>query len=371
MRILHVTEALGGGVWNVLKLVIAQQVKAKHEVTLIYSIRGDTPGAQVIDASLPESVKRIILPMVSSVSPAHDLRSLRALLKAIGSEYDIIHLHSSKAGVLGRLANFIKGNKSPCFYTPHGFSFLRRDVSKKERSIFSFFEKICATLSGITLACSETERAHAQALFNSNQVVLIENAIDVGSVPAHQYSVKANCRVATSGRLSPPKNPAAFARLAEKLNKVGNVDFLWIGGGEREHDLLVDGKRPDNLTVTGWVTGEVVNTYLQSADIFVMTSLWEGMPLSLLEAQTAGLPAVVPNVEGCRDVVIDGVTGYICNSETEMAEWVQQLIEKPSLRRQLGEEARCRALIRFAPERMHREMMQAYQAEIHRKSSKH
>jgi glycosyltransferase involved in cell wall biosynthesis len=371
MRILHVTEALGGGVWNVLKLVISQQTEAGHEVTLVHSIRADTPSDQVIDTSLPGSVKRIVLPMVSNISPVHDLKSLRALLKIFGKKYDVIHLHSSKAGVLGRVANFIKGNKTPCFYTPHGFSFLRQDVSQKKRSIFRFFEKISAKLSGITLACSETESAHAQTLFSSNQVALIENAIDIESVQAHQYTGSANCRVATSGRLSAPKNPAAFARLAENLNQIGNVEFLWIGGGELEHDLLVDGKRPDNLTVTGWVTGEAVNTYLQSADIFVMTSLWEGMPLSLLEAQTAGLPAVVPNVEGCRDVVIDGVTGYICNSEAEMAERVQQLIEKPALRRQLGEEARRRALIRFAPERMHREIMRAYQAEIDRKSGKH
>jgi glycosyltransferase involved in cell wall biosynthesis len=101
-----------------------------------------------------------------------------------------------------------------------------------------------------------------------------------------------------------------------------------------------------------------------------MTSLWEGMPLSLLEAQTAGLPAVVPNVEGCRDVVVDGVTGYICDSQAVMAARIEQLIGSPELRRQLGEEARRRALVRFAPERMHREIMQAYQTEIQRKSGK-
>lgn len=370
MRILHVTEALGGGVWNVLKLVIVQQVKAGHEVTLVHSIRADTPSDQVIDASLPGTVKRLAIPMVPNVSPVHDLKSLRKLLNIFSEEYDVIHLHSSKAGVLGRVASFLRGNKIPCFYTPHGLSFLRRDVSTTKRFIFRFFEIISAKLSGITLACSETERSHAQALFRGNQVALIENAIEIESIQVHQYGANAKCIVATSGRLSPPKNPAAFARLAEALNEIENLEFLWIGGGELESDLLIEGKCPSNLRVTGWVTSEEVNAYLQSTDIFVMTSLWEGMPLSLLEAQTAGLPAVVPNVEGCRDVVVDGVTGYICDSQAVMAARIEQLIKGPALRRQLGEEARRRALVRFAPERMHGEIMQAYQAEIQRKSGK-
>lgn len=368
MNILHVTEALGGGLWNVLKLIVTQQVKSNHNVTLIHSMRADTPSAELIDKSLPSGVRRVVVPMVSSISVCNDLKALNDLLKIFREDFDVIHLHSSKAGVLGRIASFLQRNGTPCFYTPHGFSFLRRDISSHKRTAFRVFESIPARLAGITLACSESEMQHAQSLFSRNKVVLIENAINVSAIKPAQPDANRFCRVATSGRLCPQKNPAAFSRLAADCEHIPDVEFLWIGGGELEAELLIDGQRPRNLVVTGWVSSEEVANHLEETDIFVMTSLWEGMPLSLLEAQTAGLPAVVPDVEGCRDVVIDGVTGYICESPDEMTARIQQLIDEPTLRRRLGDEARKRALIRFAPERMHKEIMQAYQAEIKRKS---
>lgn len=354
--------------WNILKLVISQQAKSGHNVTLIYSVRPDTPTEEEIDFNLPASVSRIVLPMVTPISPLDDLKGLAAINKVINSGADVIHLHSSKAGVLGRAACLLNFNKIPCFYTPHGFSFLRRDVSSKKRTAFRLFESVAARLSGVTLACSESEKQHAQSLSSRNKVLLIENAINVYDIKPAETDASRVCRIATSGRLCPQKNPAAFSRLAEDCVHIPDVEFLWIGGGELEAELLIDGQRPRNLVVTGWVSSEEVANYLGETDIFVMTSLWEGMPLSLLEAQTAGLPAVVPDVEGCRDVVIDGVTGYICESPDEMTARIQQLIDEPALRRRLGDEARKRALIRFAPERMHKEIMQAYQAEIKRKS---
>lgn len=137
---------------------------------------------------------------------------------------------------------------------------------------------------------------------------------------------------------------------------------MWIGGGELECDLHLDGQLPENLSCTGWVSREQVTEYLKTSDIYVMTSLWEGMPLSLLEAQVAGLPAVVPDVEGCKDVVIDQVTGFICKTPEQMAEKIDLLIADVDLRKRMGKAARELGLQRFSTERMHREMMLAYQA---------
>ena len=84
------------------------------------------------------------------------------------------------------------------------------------------------------------------------------------------------------------------------------------------------------------------------------------MPLSLIEAQVAGLPAVVSDVVGCRDVVKDGVTGFVCRSDDELAVRLKQLIDDPALRHKMGRAAREIGLERFSIARMHREMMSVY-----------
>ena len=84
------------------------------------------------------------------------------------------------------------------------------------------------------------------------------------------------------------------------------------------------------------------------------------MPIALIEAQAAGLPAVVFDVAGCRDVVRNGVTGFVCASMGEAVEKVRLLIRNRDLRNELGENARAMAAERFAMERMHREMLEVY-----------
>jgi len=91
-----------------------------------------------------------------------------------------------------------------------------------------------------------------------------------------------------------------------------------------------------------------------------MTSLWEGMPLTLLDAQAIGLPAVVPDVVGCRDVVVDGVTGFVCKNDGELIEKTRLLVRDAVLRDKMGLAAKSMALVRFSIDRMHGEILKAY-----------
>jgi glycosyltransferase involved in cell wall biosynthesis len=88
--------------------------------------------------------------------------------------------------------------------------------------------------------------------------------------------------------------------------------------------------------------------------------MWEGMPLALIEAQATGLPAVVSDVVGCRDVVRDGITGFVCGTMDEVVERVKLLIVDTELRKKMGANARSMALKRFSSERMHRESLAVY-----------
>lgn len=356
--ILHVTEALGAGVAHSISQLAKTQVKL-NEVMVIYSRRPDTPSETQLDILLPFPIKRKQIYMVTKISPIKDCLSLFLLIRLFNQiQPKIIHLHSSKAGALGRIASIFFKGEVKVFYSPRGFAFLRQDVSLFKRWIYLLFERVSTILPGILVACSKSEMDLAINSVYHNKVVLVENSVDLKFIQAAKRTKGSRLRVVTSGRLCFQKAPWKFGKLADTLSYYP-VDFLWIGGGEG--DLLRTEKISlRNLKVTGWRDRKGVLKELSRADVFIMTSLWEGMPLSLIEAQMAGLPAVVPDVIGCRDIVHHGYTGYICQSDDELIEYVRKLILDSRLRHQMSINAHKMAKERFNVERMNLEMMKIY-----------
>lgn len=360
MKILHVTEALGGGVTHLISQLAKLQALDGWEVILAHSIRPETASQDVLDQLFPPPIRRIVVPMVTPISLRHDLSCLLQLMKIFRQvRPDVIHLHSSKAGVLGRIAASLSGYQDRGFYSPHGLSFLREDVSPLKRRLFLGFEQISALLGGTFLASCGSEASLARETVGHRRVVLVENSIDTKQVRSTVGSRPNRVRVITSGFIRYPKAPWRFRDLAVQL-KDEPANFAWIGDGELRQELLVDGKLPPNLVVSGWQDRERVLDQLSVSHIFILLSLWEGMPLALIEAQAAGLPAVVSNAVGCRDVVRDGVTGFVCASMEDAVEKVRLLIRDRDLRNKMGENARVMALERFSVERMHREVLAVY-----------
>jgi len=130
---------------------------------------------------------------------------------------------------------------------------------------------------------------------------------------------------------------------------VGNGDLASLLGDE------------ETIEVTGWLPREALMQRLSQTDVFLMPSLWEGMPLALIEAQAAGIPAVVSDVVGCRDVVVNGETGFVCKTTDELIEKTQFLINNSELRYRLGENAARLARIRFDVNRLNRELLDIYE----------
>lgn len=358
--IVHVTEALGAGVSHSISQLAKAQVASGCDVVLIHSKRPDTPSEDRLGVLYPSPIKRLLLPMVTQVSLLHDLRALFSLVKLLNTlRPDVLHLHSSKAGVLGRVANLLVRTKARVYYSPRGFAFLREDVSPGRQSMFLLFERIAARLPGVLVACSESEAKLARDHVKHPQVVLVENSAELNHILDAPGSVMPRLRIVTSGRLTYQKAPWRFRDLARKF-AMQPVDFVWIGGGDVGDDWALSDASVATLSITGWLNRESVLEELSRADVFVMTSLWEGMPLSLIEAQAAGLPAVVPDAVGCRDIVRDGETGYVCASDEELAQRLSELLASSDLRRTMGKCARNVARSRFSVERMHREMMAVY-----------
>lgn len=349
---------------NLVAQLANSQVAAGFDVSLIYSTRPETPPEEKLAVIFPPIITRINVPMVAQISPIRDCISLVKLIRLIiAIRPDVIHLHSSKAGVLGRVGAFLAGYRQQTFYSPHGFSFLKQDVSERKRRNFLLIEQIAAKLGGVLIASSATEAELARTKVKHKQVALVENSIELSKIVPKGQSNSEIIRIVTIGRISYPKAPSRFLALATRLSGEA-VEFVWIGDGELRQQLYLGTNLPSNLSISGWMDREKVFGELPKFDIFVLLSLWEGMPLSLIEAQASGLPAIVFDVVGCRDVVINGETGFICSSMDDVVEKMQQLIHNDTLRMQMGLKAREMSLERFSADRMHREMLRAYRVAL-------
>lgn len=358
-HIVHVTEALGGGVLYLLHQLIKAQVDAGYKVTLIHSFKRETPAHEVLENLFPKPITRIVVPMTTHISPKADLRALREIAKLL-KEYqaNVVHLHSSKAGVLGRLAVRLAGSGSALFYSPHGFAFLKQDVSRLKRAIFFSIEVVAGLFGGKIIASCVTEGELANKVVGRRRVIVVENCTDVPAFewpkPSHATAVQ----VMSAGRLCYQKAPWRFWNLSTALTSEA-AHFYWVGDGELRKQLEND-TTYKRITVSGWVDRDQLWREMYAADILVMTSLWEGMPLVLVDAQALGLPAVVTDVVGCRDVVQNGVTGFICKTDDELIEKTRLLIQDADLRNRMSESARNMATERFSIKRMHKEILEAY-----------
>src|SRR5690554_4152800 len=219
IKVVHIVEALGGGVYTYFKNLTyffgSEELIKEFETIVIYSSKRKEINPENIRKDFSDNVTLIEIDMVRELSPIQDFRSslqLKKLLKELNP--DLIHLHSSKAGVLGRFANsLLFSSKKQIFYTPHGYSFLRLDISSSKRKLYRFIEKYSQRLfGGITIACGDTEHEIAQSFGSS---VLVRNGIKLNELHAH-YKEHQNARLTIGivGRITFARNPRLFNEIA-------------------------------------------------------------------------------------------------------------------------------------------------------------
>lgn len=180
MKIVHVTECLAGGVLTFLQNFTNQLDQDEH--VIIYGKRDNTPDnleslfANHVSLVYWENAQR-------EIRPKEDFLALQELLRDLKRipNIDILQLHSSKAGVLGRISARVLGLQNRTFYLPHGVSFARKDVSRRKRDFYVLIEKIANLFAGTVIACSQSEKdlLISQGIKN---VIVINNGIEVSSV---------------------------------------------------------------------------------------------------------------------------------------------------------------------------------------------
>nr|WP_175802222.1 glycosyltransferase [Burkholderia anthina] len=351
-KIVHVTEAFGGGVLSFLVDLCNRSVAAGYDVVVVYSERDETP--ENVRMLFDPAVRLVRIRMHRAVRPLHDLVGVVRLAQWLRSERpDVVHLHSSKAGVLGRVAARLGSGHARVIYSPHGLSFLRSDVPRWQQRLYLTFEKLADSLGGTVVACSLGELDELRRRVRARNARLIENGVETDQVPRRTLRDDDRTVVGMMGRASYQKNHEWFLAIAARLARP-ELEFVWIGG---EAGAAGQGAA---VRCTGWVPRSEALTAMAGLDLYVQTSRWEGMPLAVIEAQVAGIPAVVTNVIGNRDIVVHGTTGFIASSLDEMTECVDRLSRDRALRESMADAATRIATARFRVESKFRQWTSLY-----------
>lgn len=281
---------------------------------------------------------------------ARDLLGLVELIRLFRRlRPDIVHLNSSKAGVVGRLAAFA-ARVPACVFTVHGWAF--KASSGPSSRLYLWADRAVRRLADSIVCVSETElRAGLAArVCTVGQATVIPNAVDVGPPPPPRPGSRRPVELVSVGRLATPKD---FSTLITALGLLprGEARLVVLGDGplrpalEREIDEC--GLR-EHVDLVGEVRD--VTPHLRSADVFVLASRSEGMPMSVLEAMAAGLPVVASDVGGVHEVVDDGTTGFLVppGDAPVLAERLGRLVRDGALRAAAGAAARRRVEEGFA-----------------------
>lgn len=308
-KILYVVEAMGGGIFTYL-LNLSNELSRYYDISIAYSVRDQTPDN--FCSLFNDNVQLIrVNHFCRNLNLKNDILAYMELYKIVLSvKPNIIHLHSSKAGALGRM---LPSGTTPLFYTPHGYSFLMTDCNSLKTKLYLIIEKICALRRCTTISCSRGE--HLETLKLTSNAFFINNGINIDEIDFVKRKMKQSIEgitVFTVGRICSQKNPKLFNKIAEKLP---SIQFVWIGDGELKTCLT-----SKNIVVTGWLDHKDVLLEMSRYNVFLLTSKWEGLPISLLEAMYLRKKCVVSNVIGNNDVIKKGYNGFVCDSVEEYLE---------------------------------------------------
>lgn len=359
IKVFQVVECGGpGGTGEQVAGVCNGLDPSRFDVSLVYATRGHEPEAYRAECSGARTAY-YVPEMTREISPALDAAALRRLRRLFAEHRpDVVHAHSSKAGVLARAAARSTGVKK-IYYTPHGYGFLMRDRPAVSRALYKTVERALACV-GETIAVSPSEAAEARKL-SSRPVHVVPDAY-LGDFPQplpHDGLVVASC-----GRLTAARDPDAWVLLAQRLTDSRNgLRVAWIGGGEDEARVRVHLENM-NLTakteITGWLPAQEARRRLAGVDILVHYSKWDALPNAVIEAMAAGAAVVASDIPGNRDAL--GDAGVLVATEVALLEACQRLIDDPEERRRLGAAGRERVRREFSRPRQIEALSRLYAA---------
>ncbi|MGG0664079.1 glycosyltransferase family 4 protein [Viridibacillus arvi] len=334
VQIVTKLDTVGGAQSHVLALT-KQLCLDGYEVIIMTS-----QGQLIEEAMVGKSVKIIQLRHLRrDISLMDDYRAfleLRLYLQQFGPE--LVALHSSKAGVLGRLAAF--SLKIPTVFTAHGWAFTE-GVQPLKKLLYKQIEKLLAPRTTKIIAVSnyDHELAVQKRVVSKNKITTIHNGIQ--SNDKQPYFRNNVPKIVMVSRFEKPKRQDLLIEVLSTMKEL-EWSLELIGDGVELANVkeLVKYKGLSHRVRFLGVRNDI-ETQLQNSDIFVLLSNFEGLPISILEAMRAGLPVIASDVGGIAELVVEGKTGYLVDQNVlNIRKCLVRMIEDKPLRIELGQAGR-------------------------------
>ena len=387
MRIVHIiTRLIVGGAQENTLLSCEGQHDLGHDVTLITGPAIGPEGSLMERAQGYGYRVEVVDPMRRSILPGKDYRTYRDLVRILREiDPDIVHTHSSKAGILGRwaarTARERSRRQSAIIHTIHGLAFTA-STSPLVNDVYKVLERHAAPLSDriVCVADSMRDQSLDARIGVPQQYVTVYSGMKTGPflespVPREQVRRQLGLRddqiaVGTIARLFHLKGHEDLIAIAPQLCRdFPNLRFLWIGDGllRRQFDRqIAQMGLTDRFILTGLVPPERIPELTHAMDILVHPSRREGLARALPQGSLAAKPVVTYDIDGAREAVLDGQSGFVHPpfDREAMARSISLLAGDASLRERLGSAGRSFAFARFdtrvmvdALERVYREAL--------------
>lgn len=325
IRVMQVLEATVGGTRHYLLDLAFNLPRDRFAQHLLVSTQRDPSFSSDIDRLREAGITVTVVPMLRNIHPLSDLRCYRQIMGEIRTwKPHVVHSHSSKAGFLTRLA----ARNCDCarLYSPHCFAF-RMSGGQVRRAFYRDLERLAGRHTDLLVMPCESERkiAIAQGIVPSEKVVVIPTGLRIEDYQSPMPRDEARARlglssdatvIGTVGALNEQKGHVYLLEAFARLHRDDAI-LLLVGEGRRRKILL---ELATSLGIAARVRfigqRDDVPELLRTLDIFVLPSLWEGLPYALLEATAAGVPLVTSDIPGCADIADGTSNGWLAPART-------------------------------------------------------
>jgi len=348
MRKIKVAHILfsSSGVDTYARLITGNTDADNFEHIIIHGINDTDIPFKSKDGTVFKSYR---LPLERNISVTKDTTCLYKAYKIIKAERpDVIHAHSAKGGVIGRIVGKLTG--TPVLFTPHAFSYLSAETGFK-KFVFLTIEKLLRGSSTL-LATSQSEagRGIDEVGFSPDKTIVFNNSINpVAKIqPLTLQKTWPDTYLCTIGRPSYQKN---IELMIESLYHVKQqwpqVHLVVVGVGflsdklSAVKEIIRNRNLESNVTIIDWTSRENTLNILSHCSVYLSTSRYEGLPYAVIEALALQKPCVVSNCDGNKDLVENGYNGYVIPSENpaDYAEKILALLHNDALQKQFSEHA--------------------------------
>lgn len=303
MKILHVGEYVNGGVATYLRTLLngLQKYSNIESYLLISEYKSQKNWENITKKVFYYKYKRSISNIFSAIKQIHEV------IEKVNP--DIIHVHSTWAGLFVRLSYLFRKRKAKIIYQSHGWAFLM-DTSKYKKNIYALVERILSIPTDKIINISNYEQNQAIKYgFNKNKMIMIYNGVED---KVNKSNLKLNwdrnkINLLFVGRLDRQKGLDLFLDVYNKM-ELDNVHLYVIGTSVLDNSLP---KNTETVTYLGWVDNKDIDAYYQACDAVIMPSRWEGFGLVAIEAMKNSKPVIVSNRGALPELIKNNKNGYI------------------------------------------------------------